>query len=122
SIVTDYEHSFISDTTIDGKEAWQIEMVPKPQAPVVWEKVITYITKENFIQRRAEFFGENGELVNVMLLEDVQKMGGRTIPTRIEMIPQDKQDHKTVMNYDSIEFNMPLEKSFFSQQNMKRIR
>ncbi|MFP4243265.1 MAG: outer membrane lipoprotein-sorting protein, partial [Chitinispirillaceae bacterium] len=122
SIVTDYEHSFISDTTIDGKEAWQIEMVPKPQAPVVWEKVITYITKENFIQRRAEFFGENGELVNVMLLEDVQKMGGRTIPTRIEMIPRDKQGQKTVMVYESIEFNIPLEKSFFSQQNMKRIR
>ncbi|MFW6245307.1 MAG: outer membrane lipoprotein-sorting protein [Fibrobacterota bacterium] len=122
SVVTDYDHSFLSDTTIEGQPAWKIQMVPKPRAPVVWEKVITYITKDNFIQRRAEFYGENGELVNVMLLGDVKDLGGRTIPTRIEMIPQEEQGQKTVMIYESIEFNMDLDRSFFSQQNMKRIQ
>ena len=39
-----------------------------------------------------------------------------------EMVPHDKKDQKTVLKYHDIDFNIDLKTSFFSQQNMKRVR
>ncbi len=122
SVVDDYEHSFLGDTTIDGQEAWKIQMIPKPNAPVVWDKVITVITKKDYIQRRSEFYDETGALVNVMTLSEVKEMGGRLIPTHLVMEPLDKPGHRTEMRYLDVQFNIPIDNSFFSQQNMKRIQ
>ncbi|KMQ52741.1 Outer membrane lipoprotein-sorting protein [Chitinispirillum alkaliphilum] len=122
SVVDDYTHSFLPDTVVDGEEAWRIEMVPKPQAPVVWERVVVWVIKENFIQRRSEFYDEDGVLVNLLYLEDVREMGGRLIPTRWEMVPLEEEGHRTVMVYDDVEFDIPLDQGFFSQQNMRQIR
>ncbi len=122
SVVNDYSHSFLSDTTVDDQEAWRIEMVPLPHAPVVWERVIVTITKDNFIQRRSEFYDEGGELVNILTMKNVREMGGRMLPTRWEMVPVDEEGHRTVMEYQSVEFDIPLDEGFFSQQNMRRIQ
>jgi hypothetical protein len=44
------------------------------------------------------------------------------MPTRMEMIPADEEGHKTVLIFEKIKFNVKHKESFFSQQNMKRIR
>jgi hypothetical protein len=49
-------------------------------------------------------------------------MGDRDIPTRMEMVPQNKKGQKTVMHIDAMKFNVPVEESFFSQQNMKKVK
>lgn len=49
-------------------------------------------------------------------------MGGRILPTRLEMIPADNPKQKTVIEYLNQEFNIGLEEDFFSMQNMKRVR
>ncbi|HEX3020373.1 MAG TPA: outer membrane lipoprotein-sorting protein [Chitinispirillaceae bacterium] len=122
SVVDDYNHRLISDTLIDGKPAYQIEMIPKPQAPVVWEKVIVYVTKEEYNFRKELFYGENGKLVNIMKLNNVKKMDGRDIPTNWEMIPVDKKDQKTVIELQTIKYNVQINEEFFSLQNLRRIR
>jgi len=122
SIVEDYTHELIGDTTVDGEDAYVIRMVPKPGAPVVWEKVIVWITKDDYIERRSEFYAEDVELVNTMLLYDVKKMDGRRIPTKYEMIPADEKGQKTMLIYEDIEFDVPIDDSFFSLQNLKRVR
>jgi hypothetical protein len=122
SVVNDYTHRFLSDTAVGDTAMYRIEMVPKPDAPVVWDKIIEWIAKSTFIQRRVEYFDETGRMVNIMETKNIKKMGGRIIPTYLEMIPIDKKDHKTIIEYQSIEFNMPMQESFFSLQNMKLIR
>ncbi len=122
SIVTDYNHSLVGDSTVSGYEAYKIEMNPKPEAPVVWGKVVSYITKDEYLQLRTEFYDEDMELVKVMEGSEIEVLGGRTIPTRMEMIPMDKEGHKTVLNYNEIAFNIDLSDRFFSIQNMKRIQ
>ena len=122
SVVTDYTHSFLSDTVSDGANAWRVRLIPKPTAPVVWSKVIMWVTKGDYIRRRVEFFDERGTLVSVLVLDNVKKMGGRTIPTRMTMTPQDKPGDRTVMEYNDAQFNISINESFFSQQNMKQIR
>ncbi|MBM3326414.1 MAG: outer membrane lipoprotein-sorting protein [Calditrichaeota bacterium] len=122
STVKDYTHKLTGDSTVGGRECYVIELIPKPDAAVVWGKVRTWITKKDYLQLRGEFFDEDGALVNIMVLSDIKMMGGRLLPTRFEMIPVDKPKQKTVLIYNSLIFDQPIEDGFFSEQNMKRVR
>jgi outer membrane lipoprotein-sorting protein len=122
SIVEDYHHSVISEEAYGGYDCYKIEMIPKPEAGVVWGKIITWITKNEFMQLRAEYFDEDGYLVQTMTGTEIKTLGGRLIPTIWEMQPEDKPDQKTIFIYEKIEFDYKVKQSFFSQQNMKRIR
>jgi len=122
SIVNDYTHEIIGDSAIGDRDCHLIESTPKPDAPVVWGKVMLWITKEDYLQLRGEFYDEDGELINILEASRIKEMGGRTIPALLSMVPVAKEDHRTVIEYISIQFDIDLSESFFSEQNMKRVR
>ena len=122
SIVEDYTHKLLGKETIDGRECYKIEMIPDEDAPVVWGKVIIWIDVKDFLNLKTEHYDEDNDLVDTILGEDVQKMGGRTLPARMVLLPADETGHKTIMEYQSFEFDTKFEDRFFSTQNMKRVR
>jgi outer membrane lipoprotein-sorting protein len=119
SVVNDYNHSFTGDTIIDKRSCYVIQMIPKPEAAVVWGKLITCIDKKDFLELRTTFFDEEANLVNTMNAYDAKVMDGRLIPTRFEMIPADKPNQKTVMIYKNIRYNKPIDDDFFITGKMK---
>lgn len=121
SIVDDYNHKLIGDSTIQKYDCYKIELLPKEDAAVVWGKIIIFIDKKEYMQMRVEYYDEDGELINLMNFFDVKDMDGRLIPTRMEMIPADSPDKKTVMIFNSIKFNIAIDEDYFTIQNMKRV-
>ena len=69
-----------------------------------------------------EFYDEDGELVTTMVNSDIQMMGGRLIPTRMEMTPADKPDHTTVIQYTALSYDVPIADDFFSVQQMRQVK
>lgn len=122
SVVVDYTHELVDEEEIDGRMCHKIELTPKPEAPVVWGKVISWISKDELLQLKTEFYDEDDYLVNTMVGKNVREIGGRTLPTLIEMIPADEPGKKTVIEQLDLVFDEPIETSFFSIQNMKRVR
>ena len=122
SIVYDYTHKVLGSKVIEGRDCYQIEMIPKEDAAVVWGKVHLWIDKKDYLQLRGEYFDEDGDLVNVMQASDIRQLGGRTLPTRMEMIPVEKKGHKTVLIYNNMVFDADISDQFFTVQNMKRVR
>ena len=122
SIVEDYNHKIIGEEKFAGYDCYKIQLDPKPEAGVVWGKILSWITKEGYMELKAEYYDEDEYLVKSMIGSGIKELGGRTIPTHWEMIPEDKPGQKTVMDYLSIEFNAKIKESFFSKQNMKRVR
>jgi len=122
SSVKDYYHSFGKDSVVDNRECYKIILTPKPDAPVVWGKIYSWISKKNFLQLRVEFYDEDGILVNTMIGSNIKDMDGRLLPAKLEMNPADKEGNKTMVEYLSLTFDEPMEDDFFSEQNMKRIR
>lgn len=122
SVVEDYNHKLIGQEKISDYDCYKIEMIPKPDAGVVWGKILTWISKEKFLQVKAEYYDEDGFLVKTFIGSNEKKMDGRNILTHWEMIPEDKPGNKTVMEYSDIKFNYDVDVSFFSEQNMKRVR
>ena len=122
SIVVDFTHKVIGSETIDGWDCYKIEMYPNEEAAVVWGKIIKWISKDEYLMMKSEYFDEDEYLVKTEFGTDVKVMDGRKIPSKIEIIPADKDNQKTVIVIDDIKFNVALQNSFFSQQNMKRLR
>ena len=122
SAVSDYDHKHLGKETISGKECYKIEMIPKPSAAIVWEKVIVWIDAEIFLQLKAEFYDEDGELINILNSRDIKEMGGRKITSKLEMIPVDEEGYKTVIIYNDIVFNKEIKDEFFTTRNMKRLK
>ncbi|MAT39949.1 MAG: outer membrane lipoprotein-sorting protein [Ectothiorhodospiraceae bacterium] len=122
SIVDDYKHTMLGKEKVDGKTCYKIELQPKPDVGVVWDKLILWIDTKHYMQLKVEYYDEEGDLVRTMYGKEPKKMDGRVIPTRFELVPADEPEEKTMLIYNEIDFNVNLEKSFFSQQNMKRIR
>ena len=121
SIVNDYDHSITGDTVINGRSSYVIQMIPRPEAAVVWGKLIVCIDKKDFLELHTRFYDEDGSLVNTMNGYDVKLMDGRLIPTHFEMIPADKKNQKTEMIYKTITYNKPLDDGFFTTERMKSL-
>ncbi|HKK47103.1 MAG TPA: outer membrane lipoprotein-sorting protein [Balneolaceae bacterium] len=122
SIVTDYTHKLIGDSTVSGRDCYKVQLTPKPDAPVVWSKIIMWISKNDYLELRSEFYNEYGEKVNVMEGSEIKTLGGRLLPAKLEMIPQDKENQKTVLEYKDINFKPGISQGFFSVQQMKRLQ
>lgn len=122
SVVEDYNHSIIGEEEINSRTCYKIQMIPKPDAAIVWGKVILWIDKKDYLMLKAEYYDEENVLINTMIASDVKMLGGRLLPARMEMIPEDKKGNKTVLIYQSLVFDQPIDESFFSTQNMQRLK
>jgi len=122
SVIKDYTHKIIGQENIDGLDCYKIQLTPKPDAGVVWGKVIAWIAKDTYLEPKVEYYDEDGFMVKQFIGSNLQKMDGRNIFIHWEMIPKDKPGNKTIMNYSKIQFNIDTKESFYSEQNMKRVR
>jgi len=80
SRIDDYKHNIVGDSIIAGRKCWKIEMIPLPQAAVVWGKVNMWIDQKDYLELRLEFYDEDNKLVNILQGSDVKTLGGRTTP------------------------------------------
>ncbi|MEL6844708.1 MAG: outer membrane lipoprotein-sorting protein [Bacteroidota bacterium] len=122
SLITDYDHRILKDTTIEERTCWKIELIPHEDVAVVWGKVNIFVDKKDYLQMRTESFDEDGYLVNVMQASQIKTVGGRTYTAKMEIIPVEEEGQKTILEYTSLKFDVPLDDNFFSVQNLKRIR
>jgi outer membrane lipoprotein-sorting protein len=122
SVVNDYTHEFTGEETIDGRRCYRIKMTAKEEAAVIWGHQVRWIDKLDFLVLRAELYDEDGYLVRTETGSEIRNMDGRTIQTRIELRPAEEPGNSTVIELKDIKFNAPIQESFFSQQNMKKIR
>jgi outer membrane lipoprotein-sorting protein len=122
SVVNDYTHEITGEEELDGRSCYKIKMVAKEEAAVIWGHQIRWIDQKDFIFMKSELYDEDGYLVRTELGKDIKNMDGRLIPTKIELIPAEEEGYMTILEIKEIEFNTPINDSFFSQQNMKRVR
>lgn len=121
SMVEDYAARLLREEDYEGHGAWVLELVPYPDTPVVWGRVLVWVEQEDDLQLRVEYYDQNDVLSDTLTLGDIRMMGGRRLPARMTLTPADEPDQRTVMTYDSVEFGVELSPDFFTRQNMTRV-
>ena len=122
SYVNQYTHKIIGEEVVEDHNCYKIELIPKPDAAVVWGKVLAWIAKDEFYQLKLEFYDEDMVLVNRQECSDIKQFSDRKLPAKLVMTPVDEPGNKTIIEILENDFNIDINESFFSQQNMKKIR
>lgn len=120
SIITDYSHHLIGNEVMDGHECYKLELIPKPDAPVVWGKVIYYARVSDYLPVREEFYNEHNELKKHLSLSRFQKMDDRIIPVLYKMQTVREKDRFTVMELKQVQFDVPIPETIFTLQHLKK--
>ena len=121
-LVEDYEIETSFQGTRENVKVWEFTLTPRPEAAVVWGKIQYRVRQRDFMPLRARYFDEEGELVRTLAFSDFRCMGGRLVPARMDMQPHDKPGERTSVSYDELEFNLDIDKSFFSLRTLRRGR
>jgi outer membrane lipoprotein-sorting protein len=121
SFVTDYIHSIEGSETHEGKKAYLIKSMPKPNAPVVWGMQKLKI-REDLIWLSQEFFDEDLKSVKRMTTLEIQMMGGKLYPKVWRMQEIDKEDRYTELTYTSLVFKPGLPDSLFTLTSLRKAR
>jgi outer membrane lipoprotein-sorting protein len=120
SVIDDYTHRIVREETVAGAPIYVLELIPKPDAAVVWGKILYWVRKSDFIPLKEEFYDERGTLVRVMTFSDIRPMDGRTIPARWEIRPSDKPGNSTTIIVKSALYDRPLDAETFTQRNLQK--
>ena len=120
SVIDDYAHRILREEGLDGAPAYVLELLPNPDAAVVWGKIIYWVRKKDFVPLKEEFYDERGALVRVMTFSEVKPVGGRSIPTKWEIRPSDKPGNSTTFIIKSAIYDRPIDAEVFSQRNLQK--
>jgi len=95
-------------------------LTPKPDAAVVWGKIVLQIRQADSVPTWQGYYGEDGQLVRELTFSEYKATSGRLIPTRLIMRPADKTGARTTIDYEDIRFDVPISEGTFSLPDLKR--
>ncbi|MFW5951668.1 MAG: outer membrane lipoprotein-sorting protein [Gemmatimonadota bacterium] len=115
----DYETE-LSWAEREGERHLLVTMTPRPDAPVVYTKVLFWLTPEEWIPVAEEFYDE-GELIRTMTFDRVETVAGRRIPMRMTLVPTDEPGERTIVEYDELELDVPVDDDLFTRRGLRRV-
>ena len=104
----------------DGREIIEITCLPHDDAAVVWGKVTVEVLAQSHLPVRSRYFDEDMALARTLVFADVGHIGGRPLPMRLRMVPEDKPEEFTEVRYQSIAFDVDLPDDTFSLRELQR--
>ncbi len=119
-LVLDYDIALSFDGVRDGTRVWEFTLTPKPNAAVVWAKIVMQVRQADLMPVWERYYNDAGKLVRTITFSDYRVMGGRTVPATLTVVPADKPDEHTILTYHSLQFDVGLKPGFFSLQNLRR--
>ena len=120
TLVNDYHHRITFEGKREGQDVYEITLIPKEEAAVVWGKIVMVVRKKDLMPLNQEFFDEKEKAVRKMVLDQVKVMGGRLLPSRMTITPYNKPGEFTEVIYSDIAFDMELKDAFFSLRSLQQ--
>jgi outer membrane lipoprotein-sorting protein len=96
-----------------------IRCIPKEGVPVVWGHFVMAVRQADYIPIWEKYYDEKDRLMRTVLFTDVRQFGKRALPATMEMIPENKEGHKTVVRYTNATFDEGVDDDVFSLRNLR---
>ncbi|WP_396587608.1 outer membrane lipoprotein-sorting protein [Bermanella sp. R86510] len=115
SLAEDYRVSLLEE-----EQEYMLTLIPEEKTVTVWGKIQIWIDKERLLPTKQTFFDEQSNPVREMHFSNIRKFDDKWIPAKLELTPLTKENHKTIVEYTDLTFNIDLNERFFSLQELKR--
>jgi outer membrane lipoprotein-sorting protein len=111
-------------TSFEGKRGdvavYEYTLTPKPEAAVVWGKIVLQFRQADGVPTWQGYYGEDGKLARELTFSEYKTKSGKVIPTHLVMQSADKAGSHTTIDYEDIAFDVPIVAGTFSLPNMNR--
>ncbi len=118
SLEEDYDSKVVG--RCEDPPGWTVRLDAKPDAVGLWSRVDVVFDFDTGLPVMSQSFDRKGRLSRTMLFEDVQEMGGRTVPTVMTIVPEREEGRRTEFRYLSVEFDVKLSDDMFSLARLER--
>lgn len=119
TLLDDYTAELIHPAAA-GQDIYSIQLIPKQQTATVWTKIILNIDKQSLLPKSEEYYDEKGQKMRRIDYREVKEIGGRKMPTIMELVPLNKPGNKTIIEYQKAEFDSGVPDSVFSLRNLQQ--
>ncbi len=116
----EFSYTLTSRPPDNPEQAWIIELKPKPDAPVVWGRVVVRIRDADRLPIDTRFYDEDNKLVRTLSYSDIRELGGRSVPAKMRIVPADKPGEFTEINYQELKFDVSIAPSTFTLQALRK--
>ncbi|RYZ67158.1 MAG: outer membrane lipoprotein-sorting protein [Proteobacteria bacterium] len=120
SLTRDYTHKLLGHQKQGADDLVKIECSPKPDAPIVWGKIVETIRTKDAAPIRREFYSEKGELLKTMEGSLIKNFGQHSIPTRVTMKTLKKPGQSTTMTYQDVKYDSSISGAVFQQDFLRK--
>jgi outer membrane lipoprotein-sorting protein len=117
----DYSFEYVQPEDADGRLLY-LRCTPKPGKPIVWGYVLVAVDRDTLIPKWEEYYDEHGQLMRIMYFKEVENFDGKQLPSIMELVPQTKEGHKTVLHYIEAEFDIRITEHIFTLRNLRTFR
>jgi len=119
-LVRDYEIAVASEGVHQSARVWEFLLTPRPEAAVVWGKIVLEVRRNDLMPTWARYYGDDGALKRTLTFGDYRVMGGRLVPATMTVVPADRPDEATVIRYASLRFDVILPPETFTLAALRR--
>ncbi|GMR25697.1 MAG: outer membrane lipoprotein-sorting protein [Ignavibacteria bacterium] len=113
-----YSNDYTAKLLKKENDQYILELTPKPNADVSYEKLILYVDQSNYVYRKIEYYN-NGKQIKVLTVDNIEKIDNYWFGKKMEMRDL-KKDHRTTLTLTEIKFDQGLSDKVFTERNLKR--
>lgn len=121
SLLRDYNHKILKKMKMNGEKVVMVECRPKPNAPVVWGKVLYWARESDSLPVQQKFYDDRNKWVRTLSFSKFQKMDDRVVPTLVRVTKADEPKEFTVVKYAKILYDRKLDKALFDKEEVRQI-
>lgn len=124
-----FDYRFVSESEeVDGHDCWVIEATPRPavrekaEDATGYSRLQVWIRKDNFVQVRAQAWELRGNRIKYFTASDIREVQGIWTTHRQQAITtrNGRQEHASVLQLNSIEYNGPVADDYFTPESLQR--
>ena len=107
-------HTVLREETVDGRDCYVVESVPKDASGSQYGKEISWVDKATWLTAKVEFYGEDGStLKKVLTAEEYKRIDDRWIAAKISMSTVDTA-HTTILAIKQVKYDIPINPAYFT--------
>ncbi|MES0371535.1 MAG: outer membrane lipoprotein-sorting protein [Mariprofundaceae bacterium] len=116
----DYTASISFEGVRDDQDIIEFTLIPKPDAAVVWGKLVLTILADSYTPLLEIYYDEDMQRTRTFTFSDLKLLSDKMRPALLRVVPEDKPDEYTEFIYEKLELNIPVNDAMFSKQSLKR--
>lgn len=116
--VNQYEFKLLGEESLDGQACWKLESRPREKKVSQYTHSHLWIRKDHYVYARIDAFSKTG-LARRITYSDVQNIQNIWTARTIEVFDAAKKS-RTVLKFEKLQYNVPLEESGFTLQALRR--